>query len=68
MGFTYREAYNIPVWQRLWFMTRIKKEFQKSEDAGQEAQTKAAHQNTPTNRALQGKHRAHVPAKLRRFT
>ena len=68
MGFTYYEAYNIPVWQRNWFIKRINKEFEKANQQGKSVQTKAAHTNTPDARALMGNSRQAVPAKLRRFT
>jgi hypothetical protein len=68
MGFSYIEAYNIPVWQRRWFIQRLNKEFAKAAEANQPAKSKAAHTNTPEARSLMGNHRATVPAKLRRFT
>ena len=68
MGFSYIEAYNIPVWQRAWFIRRINKEFMKAKDGGSPPQSKAAHTNTPEARALMGNNRQQVPAKLRRFT
>ena len=64
MGFTYVEAYNIPVWQRIWFIERLNKEIKKTN--GQ--QSRAAHQNDPETRALMNRHRSQVPSKLRRFT
>ena len=64
MGFTYKEVYDLPVWQRIWFLERLNKEIKKSNDG----QTRAAHTNDPQTRALQGKMRHQVPAKLRRFT
>lgn len=64
MGFTYNEAYNLPVWQRKWFIERINEEFKKS---NQES-SRAAHHNTPETRALQGRNRTESPARLRRFT
>ena len=63
MGFTYYEAYNIPIWQRVWFIKRISKEIEKANGA-----SKAAHSNSEDVRAMQGMHRANPPAKLRRFT
>jgi hypothetical protein len=63
MGFSYIEAFNIPMWQRIWFIQRINEEFKKSENA-----SKAAHHNTPENRAMLNRSRPEVPAKLRRFT
>ena len=68
MGFTYVEAYNIPIWQRNWFIARLNKEFQKAKDSGKPTQSRAAHTNTGESRALMGNHRQQVPAKLRRFT
>ena len=70
MGFSYVEAYNIPIWQRRWFIDRIQKEIKKSAEAndGQAAPTHAMHQNTPDARAMMARHRSMVPAKLRRFT
>ena len=70
MGFTYSEAYNIPIWQREWFLERINKEISKTNEAngGQGAQSRAAHQNDPQTRAMLGRNRHNVPARLRRFT
>jgi hypothetical protein len=61
MGFTYTEAYMLPIWQRYWFIKRVSKEIESSGD------TKAAHANSAEARALTGKHRSNPPAKLRRF-
>ena len=69
MGFSYIESYNIPIWQRKWFITRIQEEIKKSQDKdGNRAPTHAAHENTPDVRAMMGRYRSMVPAKLRRFT
>ena len=62
MGFTYTEAYRLPIWQRIWFIQRINKEIKNSNDS------RAAHQNDPQTRSLKNKMRQQVPAKLRRFT
>ena len=67
MGFTYVEAYNIPIWQRVWFIKRIQKEIKRANKDGGDA-SRAAHANTPDARAWMGRHRAQVPSKLRRFT
>ncbi len=65
MGFSWIEAYNIPIWQRFWFLKRLNEEIKNSaKDNG----TRAAHQNDAETRALMGRHRAQVPSKLRRFT
>jgi len=70
MGFTFSEAYDLPIWQREWFLDRLNKEITKTNKAndGQGAQTRAAHQNDPSIRAMQGRQRSQVPARLRRFT
>jgi len=63
MGFTYEEGMRLPVWQRKWFIDRLIKEIKQSGDSN-----RAAHTNDPTTRAMMGRHRDQVPAKLRRFT
>ena len=63
-GFSYTEIYNLPVSYKRWFVERISKELNR----GKETESKALHQNTPDVRALQGKVRDQVPARLRRFT
>ena len=69
MGFTYKEAYNIPLWQRRWFIKRLNTEIKKSQDKdGNSAATRAAHQNSSEARDMMGRYRSQVPAKLRRFT
>ena len=70
MGFSYLEGYNIPVWQRRWFIIRLQEEIKKTNEAnkGQGAPTKAPQHNTPDMRAMMGRQRSMVPAKLRRFT
>ena len=68
MGFTYSESYNLPIWQRAWFLRRLQKEIKQSSGDDSPAPTRAAHQNDPTTRSLMGRHRAQSPARLRRFT
>ena len=68
MGFTYKEAYNIPIWQRRWFLKRAQKEINRTNEGDNGAGTRAAHQNSPDMREMMGRHRSMVPAKLRRFT
>ncbi len=63
MGFSYIEVYNIPIWQRIWFIQRLNKELKKAN-----GDSRAAHANSADARALMGKSRAQVPANLRRFT
>jgi hypothetical protein len=63
LGFSYSEAFNLPIWQREWFIKRINKEIKDSQ-----GQSRAAHANTAEARELMGKARSQVPSKLRRFT
>lgn len=65
IGFTYQDAYNLPIWKRNWFLERTMKEFKNSKGEG--TPTKAAHHNAPDQRALMGL-RPDAPARLRRFT
>jgi hypothetical protein len=32
LGFTYKDAYNLPVWQRFWFINRLKEEFKQAKE------------------------------------
>lgn len=66
-GFTFVEAYNLPVQYKRWFIERLNKELTAHAADGETA-TRAAHQNTPDIRAMQGRTRTNVPSKLRRFT
>jgi len=69
MGFSYIEGYNLPVWQRIWFIQRLNQEIKRSQGSdGQNQASRAAHQNTSEARELMGRQRNQVPAKLRRFT
>jgi hypothetical protein len=63
MGFSYSECYEIPIWQRIWFIERINKEIKESQ-----GQSRAMDTNTPDNRSMMSRSRSQVPAKLRRFT
>lgn len=67
MGFTYSEAYMLPIWERLWFLDRINKEIKRANESNQGA-SRAAHANSPDARSLMGRQRAQVPSRLRRFT
>jgi len=67
MGFSYREAYRLPVWQRIWFIERVNKELKDANDKNSTA-SRALQHNTPDMRALQGRGREQVPASLRRFS
>lgn len=66
-GFTYTDVYNMPVQYKRWFLTRISKELQRNTGDNGTA-TRAAHVDTTEMRALQGKTRAEVPSRLKRFT
>lgn len=70
MGFTWKEGYNIPIWQRRWFIDRLNKEIKKYQEKnnGESPPTRAAHDNSPDIRAMMGRSRDMVPANLRRFT
>lgn len=63
MGFSYTEAYSLPVWQRQWFLNRAVEEIKNSN-----GQSRSMESNDPSARQMMGRHRAQVPAKLRRFT
>ena len=60
-GFSYSEAYKLPVWQRIWFIERINAEIKKS-------QGNSRSHESGEQRQLQGKHRAFAPSNQRRFT
>ena len=67
MGFSYRESYTLPIWQRIWFIERINEEFKRAAEANSNV-SRAAHHNTPDQRMMAGRSRANVPANQRRFT
>ena len=67
MGFTYSEAYRLPIWQRRWFVDRLNKEFEKAAENNANV-SRAAHHNDPVTRAMEGRHRSDPPTRLRRFT
>ena len=69
IGFTYTEAYRLPIWQRIWFIQRTNQEFKQSSERNDgHAETRAAHTNSPEQRVLSGKARPFAPARNRRFT
>lgn len=68
LGTSLTEATNMPLWQMRWYIARIQEEFKRAADANQPPNSKAAHHNDPGTRAITGKQRHHVPAKLRRAT
>ena len=61
MGFTYRGAYVLPIYQRKWFINRLAKEIKETN------QSKAS-QSDPSYNALSGKNRSQIPSRLRRFS
>jgi len=67
VGFGYKEAYNLPVWQRHWFIKRTNEEFKRANESNSDA-SRAAHANTGEQRSLRGMSRQQPPANLRRFT
>jgi hypothetical protein len=67
-GFTYTEAYKLPITYRKWFIDRINKEFKKATEAGEDPQTRASHQGDSMSRMLSGKSRGEMPSRIRRFT
>lgn len=70
-GFTYTEAYALPVSYKRWYIERISKEIKGSQedpDKPGNGNSRAPHHNTPDVAALQGKSRTQVPARNRRFT
>lgn len=67
LGATLNDIKELPLWQMRWYMERLNTEIKRANESGAGA-TKAAHHNTPDVRALQGRGRQTVPARLRRFT
>ena len=55
----------MPITFKRWFVDRIRRELESSKE---NQSSKALQHNTPDARAMMGKQRAQVPAKLRRFT
>ena len=66
-GFTYKEAYNMPVSYKRWFIDRISRELSRTSEDGH-TRSRALHDNPPDVRALTGHARAESPSRLRRFT
>lgn len=65
---SWNDYYRFPVAYRRWLIKRINEEIQKAAEAQNGQTSKGAHDNMPDVRALTGKTRQNVPAKLRRFT
>jgi len=66
-GFTYKEAYNIPVQYKSWFINRIVKEISRGKENNSN-NSRPVHQNSPETRALTGMSRTESPSRLRRFS
>jgi len=68
MGFTYSDAYTIPVQQRRWFFQRFVKEITKSNENNSPPPTRAMHTQTPETRLFQNNstHRSISPNRLNR--
>ncbi|NBO99489.1 MAG: hypothetical protein EBU90_05080 [Proteobacteria bacterium] len=66
-GFSYKEAYNMPVSHKQWFIQRISRELSRTREEGH-TQSRALHDNPPDVRALSGHARTETPSRLRRFS
>jgi len=62
-GFSYTEAFKLPVVYKRWFIERITKELNDSRGG-----SRALQHNSPETRELQGMQRNQTPSRLRRFT
>ena len=60
IGFSYRDAYRLPVYQRKWFIERVIQEIKSTNSS-------KGHRSAEEN-AMSGKMRSQSPANLRRFT
>ena len=46
LGFTYQDAYSCPVWQRFWFINRLKEEFKQAKEHNQNPASSARNTNS----------------------
>lgn len=60
IGFSYRDAYRLPIYQRKWFIERVVQEIKNTNSS-------KGHKSAEEN-ALTGKMRTQSPANLRRFS
>lgn len=67
LGVSLSDFWEMPIADVQWYMKRLQQELQPSGD-DETRPNRAAHSNSPEDRALLGLHRAQPPAKLRRFT
>jgi hypothetical protein len=51
LGFTYKDAYSCPVWQRFWFIGRLKKEFEEAKQQQSQAYS-TSQRNTSGGRSF----------------
>ena len=72
MGFTYSDAYALPVEYKRWFIERLSKELSKGSQSGSESDpspmTRDPAMHTPEYRAMAGMNRPQVHHKLIRFS
>ena len=64
LGFTYADAMQLPVTYKRWFIERIIRERNESAENGHTS-SRTMQANDPHVRAMQGKQRTDVPARLR---
>ena len=65
-GFSYSDAYNLPIPQRVWFINRLTKEMSGDGDEGSERADKR-HVNDPSLRAMLGSSHPQAPHNLKRM-
>ena len=46
LGFDFNAAYNLPVWQRFWFINRLKEEFRQAKEHNQSPTSTARNTNS----------------------
>ena len=67
-GFTYTEAYNIPVVYKRWWIERVNREITKGNSGEAPQGSRAQHHNAGDVPAILGKHRTAAPSRMQRFT
>jgi hypothetical protein len=68
MGFTFQDAYRLPIQQRRWFIQRFVKEITKATENNTPPPSRASHTQTPETRFFSNNstHRTHSPNRLNR--
>lgn len=66
-GFTFNEAWRLPVAYRRWYIDRVIREL-KGKNSEDPPPNRALHQNDPQTREMLGMARSQSPSRLRRFT